>query len=137
MALANPVQVFPDVTSWATTYLRDALAARPEVYASGVTVAPWWDGTDLPARLVTARDDGGPRDGPVTKRCSVAVNVWAATESDAADLAALVAALLEAAAGNGPVVAHDGSTGPVRVPDNTGKSHRYLTADLVVRGADL
>lgn len=136
MALANPVQIFPDLSAWAGDYLRTAIAARPEPYASGVTVTGYWpEGRAMPPRLVTVRDDGGPRTGPVTKTVSVAVNVWAVNEHDCSDLALLVAALLEAAPGSGPVVAHEGATGPARVPDTT--PHRFLTADLVVRGADL
>lgn len=138
MALANPVQIFPDVAAWTIDYLRTALAARVEPYASGVTVRhTWHEGDSLPARLVTVRDDGGPRVGPVAKRVSVAVNVWAASEADCADLSLLVAALLEDAAARGPVISHDGSTGPVRVREPSETPHRYLTVDLIVRGADL
>lgn len=137
MALARPALIFPDVAAWAIGYLDAALDARAEGFASGVTVAGYWTGVALPARLVTVRDDGGPREGPVTKRCTLAVNVWAATQEDCTDLALLVAALLEDTPGVGAVVAHDGATGPVWVPDNSGRPHRYLTADLVVRGADL
>jgi hypothetical protein len=136
VALANPVQIFPDLSSWASDYLRTAIAARPEPYASSVTVTGYWpEGKAMPARLVTVRDDGGPRVAPVMKRVSLAVNVWAATEADCSDLSLLVAALLEDAAGSGPVIAHDGSTGPVRVRDST--PHRYLTADLLVQGEQL
>lgn len=137
MALARPVLIFPDIGLWATGYLSAALAARNEAYAAGAVVTGYWTADAMPARLVTVRDDGGPREGPVTKRCSVAVNVWADTEKDCTDLALLVAGLLEEAPGQGAVVAHDGATGPVWVRDNTSKAHRYLTADLVVRGADL
>jgi hypothetical protein len=139
VALANPVQIFPDVAALIGDYLRTAIAARPEAYASGVTVAGYWpEGKAIPARLVTVRDDGGPRLGPVTKLVTIAVNVWAATEADCSDLALLTAALLESAPGDGPpILAHDGATGPVRVPELSGKPHRYLTADLVVRGTDL
>lgn len=137
MALARPALVFPDVEAWAVGYLSAALSARPEPFAAGVRVTATWPAGQIPARLVAVRDDGGPRSGPTTKTTSVAVNVWAATQEDATDLALLVAGLLEAAPGHGAIVAHDGGTGPARVVEESGIPRRYLTADLVVRGADL
>lgn len=135
--MARPPLIFPDVEAWAVAYLAGELAGRPEAYASGVTVTATWPEGVIPARLVSVRDDGGPRLDPVTKVAGLGVNVWAATQEDAADLALLVAGLLEGASGVGPVVRHDGGTGPVRVVEESGRPHRYLTADLVVRGADL
>lgn len=135
--LARPVVIFPDVEAWAVGYLSAALAARPESVAVGVKVTATWPSGAIPARLVAVRDDGGPRSGPTTKTTSVAVNVWASTQEDATDLALLVAGLLERSVGSGPVVAHEGASGPVRVAEESGRPHRYLTADLVVRGADL
>lgn len=136
---ARPPLRFPDVEAWAVAYLVAALAARPvgETYADNVTVTAYWPDQSMPGRLVVVRDDGGPRVSAVTKLCSLAVNVWAETEEVATDLTLLVAGLLEQAPGNGSVVRHDGATGPARVEESSEKPHRYLTADLVVRGADL
>lgn len=133
---AAPAVLFPDTKSWAISYLSSALAARPEAVASGVTVAGKVPAT-MPARLVTIRDDGGPRSSAVTKRVSLGVNVWAGTDQDAAGLAALVAALLEDSSGKGAVVAHLSTSGPVEAVEASGKPHRYLSVDLSVRGTAL
>ena len=133
---SKPPLIFPDMALWSVTYLRAALTARAESYASGVsvlTIVP----NALPTRLVTVRDDGGPRSPDVTKVSSLGINVWAANDADCTDLANLVAGLLEAAVGNGPVVGHLGSSGPYPVADPGAKPHRYLSADLVIRGASL
>ena len=131
----RPSILWPDVEAWAITYLTAALAARDEPYAAGVPVRKDV-GEAMPPRLVTIRDDGGGR-GDVTRTSGIGVNVWATTDEDCSDLARLVCALLEAAAGNGPVVAVTGSFGPFPVPDETRKPHRYMSVDLVVTGAPL
>ena len=141
--MKQPAVVFPDVKAWAVSYLSAALGARAESYASGVSVRsrvpaetvadPW----PVSGRLVTVRDDGGSRVGPVTRRTLLAVNVWADTEKNTADLAALVVALLEDAAGSGPVVAHDNTSGPVEVVEESTRPRRYASVDIIVRGSDL
>lgn len=133
---SKPPQIFPDMALWAVTYLRAALTARPESYASGVSVLTKVPNT-LPARLVTVRDDGGPRGADVTKTASLGINVWAANDADCTDLANLIAGLFEAAVGNGPVVGHLSASGPYPVPDEGAKPHRYLSVDLAIRGAAL
>lgn len=133
--LAKPAVVFPDAVAWAVGYLRDALEARPEAVASGVEVAATAP-DPIPTRLITLRDDGGPRGATVTKTNSLALNVWAASEEDAADLMALAVALLEAAPGDGPVVGHAGTSGPFPIPD-ADKPHRYASVDLLFRGVSL
>jgi hypothetical protein len=136
VAFSKPPVLFPDVKAWAVGYLTGALAGRPEPVASGVAVRTVVPAT-MPARLVTVRDDGGPRSSDVTKVASLGVNVWAATAADASDLSALVAALFEAAPGDGPVVAHEGASGPFEVAEDTGKPHWYLSVDLRIRGTAL
>lgn len=131
---AKPSVVLPDVEAWAVTYLTAALAARVESYADATVSNKVPDET--PARLVTVRDDGGPR-GEVTRSAAVAVNVWCDTEADASDLARLVVALLEQAPGNGPVVGWSSTAGPTRVPEESGRPHWFATVDLVVRGSAL
>lgn len=133
---SKPPLIFPDMALWAVTYLRAALTARAEPYASGVSVLTKVPNT-VPARLVTVRDNSGARRADVTKVASLGVNVWAANDADCTDLANLIAGLFEASVGNGPVVGHLGSFGPYPVPDESARPLRYLTVDLVVRGTSL
>jgi len=133
---AKPAVVFTDLEAWAVTYLVAALAARAESYASGVTVSNRVPEA-LPARLVTVRDDGGPRSPTVTKTSSLGVNVWASSAADATDLARLVVALLEQSAGSGPVKGSTATSGPYRVPEQSGTPHWYASVDLVHRGTSL
>jgi len=132
---AKPDVVFTDLEAWAVTYLGAQLAARAEPFTNGVTVDHVTP-VPLPARLVTVRDDGGPR-GAVTKTSSLAVNVWAATEEDASDLVRMVVALLERSAASGRVVGHVSTAGPARVPEESGTPHWFASVDLVHRGTSL
>lgn len=123
--------VFPDIELWATDYLRDALAARPESYASDVFVA-----TTVPSprrdRMVIVRRDGGPRLDAVRERARIAVRVFAATEEDVTDLARMVRALLWVGADGKPVSRVDELSGPSAIPDE--QPHRYMTFELIARG---
>ena len=129
--------IFPDVELWATTYLRAALAARPEPYAvarvgnskASEKVKPY------PARQVVVRRDGGPQDG-LFDDARVTVRVWGDDEQDAADLSRLVRALLMVAPGDGPVVRVESSTGPQGVPGDT-QPQKFFTVDIRTRGSDL
>jgi hypothetical protein len=136
--LNKPPVVFPDMAHWAVDYLVAALAARPagETFADNVKVATKVPSA-MPARLITVRDDGGPRQPTVTKTNGLGVNVWAATEADASDLARLTVALLEASAGNGPIVGHISTSGPYPVVEESTKPHWYASVDLSVRGVPL
>lgn len=140
MALGKPPVLFGDSAAWATAYLRAAINDRPEPYADSVTVRtqkPTATDTDPPpasGRVVTIRDDGGPRGLDVTKTITLGVNVWADNEGECADLALLSAVLLEAAPGDGPVVAHVATSGPFPLADRSEKPHRYLSVDLLVSG---
>lgn len=128
--MSLPVVIFPDVELWAVTWLRAALAARSEPYASGVTVASKVPST-MPARLVWVRRDGGPRDGVALERPRLGVNVYAATEKDAADLANLVRALLWSAPDGDPVCRVDELSGPSPIADT--KPRRFMTFELLLR----
>lgn len=132
--LGTPAVLFPDGEVWAITYLKAALLARPvgETFADNVTVSNVVP-TTMPARMVTIRDDGGPRQA-VTKTVAFGVNVWAATDADCSALARLVVALFEASPSSGPVVAHESTSGPYRVIEESLKPHRYASVDLRVRG---
>lgn len=141
--VARPAILFGDAAAWGTGYLRAALAARGEAYTDDVTVRsqkPTAVDTDLPpasGRVVTVRDDGGPRDAELTKVVTLGVNVWADDEADCVDLALMCAALLESAPGFGPVVAHVATSGPFPLADQSNKPHRYLSVDLRVTGEPL
>lgn len=136
--LTKPAVVFPDVVAWAVGYLRTELAARPvgETFADDVYVHHYTPKT-LPRRLVTVRDDGGQRRPDVRKTASLGINVYAESVAVAADLANLVAALLEQAPGDGPVVGHLATSGPYPVGEESEKPRRYLGVDLIVRGSSL
>lgn len=143
--LQRPPVLFPDVLDWACEYLPLALAARPETYTANVVVTDHYPtgGTDDPmpasGRVVTVRDDSGPRDPTVTRTSTLGFNVYAKKRAEAKKLALMVDALMEAAVGNGAIVAHRGSTGPLFVQDpaDLGRPHFYLSVDLGVRGSAL
>lgn len=128
--------IFPDVALWATEYLRDALKARPETYATGVRVD-----TKMPAqrpkRAVILRRDGGPRLDGVRESARVSAQVWASTEQDVNDLTRLVRALMWAAPDGRPVVRVADSAGPSTIVDESKQPGRYMTFDVTVRGTPL
>lgn len=130
---SKPTVMFTDIEAWAVGYLDTALTASSEPYADGAEVSNRTP-DEMPARMVTVRDDGGPRSA-VTKVASLAVNVWAETEEDASDLIRLVVALLESATADGPIVGHQATSGPARVPEESGVPHWFASVDLVHRGA--
>lgn len=132
---SKPAVIFTDVEAWAVGYLQAALDASSEPYAEDVAVSNRTP-KRMPARMVTVRDDGGPRSA-VTKVASLAVNVWAQSEEDASDLMRLVVALLESATANGPIVGHESTSGPARVPEESGDPHWFGSVNLVHRGASL
>jgi len=129
-----PLVTFPDVELFLTGWLRTALAARTELFKVGVVVASAVP-TNRPARLVTIRRDGGPRIDVARESARIGVNVYAATEQDAAALAGLVRALLWACPDGAPICRAVELSGPSPVADVVPR--RYMTFELVVRGADL
>lgn len=133
MTLQPAEVIFPDAELWATAALRAALATRTETYKSGVIVSNAVPAT-RPARLVTIRRDGGPTDG-LFDRPRFGVNVWAATEKDAADLARLVTALFRLLPGDGTCVAVRQASGPSPIPD--AQPRRYMTFEATLRGTPL
>lgn len=131
-----PVVVQPDVELWATGWLRQALAGRPEPYAAGVYVS-----NTVPAprrdRMVVVRRDGGLRLDLLREVARLGVQVWATTEQDATDLARLVAGLLWAAPNGDPVVKVTQPTGSTPAADASRQPLRYMTFELTVRGTQL
>ena len=128
--------LFPDVELHFTTYLRTALAGRPESYAAGVSVARTAPPT-MPARLVTIRRDGGPQLDVVRESARLTVNVWHDSQQGCTDLARLVRALLWAAPNDGPVLRVDLNSGPSQVPESNDKPHLVMVFDAIIRGEDL
>lgn len=121
--------VFPDVELWATGYLRSALDARSEtVFVSN-------EDTENEGRRVIFRDDGGWRANETMQARRFGCRVFGTDKQDTSDLAALVAALLEDATGDGPVKRVTVAP-PFPVPDPTGPM-RYFTGELFVTGTPL
>lgn len=133
MTLQPAAILFPDADLWGTGMIRAKLAVRTEAYKSGVVVSNSVPAT-RPARLVTVRRDGGSVSG-VFDRPRFGVNVWAATEKDVADLAALVSALFLLAAGDGVCVSVRQVSGPSPIPD--AQPRRYMTFEAKLRGSAL
>ena len=127
-----PVVIFPDVELWAASYLRTALADRPEAYAAGVYV-----GNTVPEtrqdRMVVIRRDGGPT-SRLRDTARLTVNVWGQSDQEATDLARLVGALLWAAPDGDPVIYITQPTGPTPVADPSRQPLRLQTFELTVRG---
>ncbi len=146
MPQMRPALVYADPAQWGVNYLTSRLSGRSEPFAQDVDVRgsapdestddPWPEST----RLVTVREDGGSRQ-LFSKSVRLAVNVWSGNRpqdaGDCADLAELVAALLDDSPGHGSVVAVTASNGPFPVPEKSGRPHRYLTVELVFTGSAL
>ena len=128
----RPVVLMPDVELWAVEWLRAALAARSEPYASGVTVVTKVPAS-IPSRLVQVRRDGGARIDVARDNPRLTVNVWADTEADVSDLAGLVRALLWSAPDGDPVCRVVELSGPSPIADT--KPRRFMTFELITRGA--
>jgi hypothetical protein len=137
-----PVIVVPDAELWWVGWLRTALAARTEPYASGVYVSntrpsaeDWKKShptTPYPVRMVTFRRDGGPRVDLVHSIARLGINVRAATEKDVTDLAGLVEGLVLSVRTTGPVEAVGSSSGPSPVEDS--QPRRFFTVEAIIRG---
>lgn len=133
MTLQPAPIVFPDAELWATAALRSALAGRDEEYATGVKISNAVP-TTRPARLVTIRRDGGAAAG-ILDNPRLGVNVWAATEQDATDLARLVTALLLSLPGDDVCVRMRQAAGPSPVAD--AQPRRFMSFEAALRGSAL
>jgi hypothetical protein len=134
--MTAPLLVFPDVELWATAYLRAALGARPEAYASQVYVSNAVPTTRQP-RMVIVRRDGGPMLDRWREAARLTVRVWGGTEREATDLARLVAALLWVSADGNPVLRVTQPTGTTPVADDSKQPLRLLAFELTVRGTPM
>lgn len=130
----SEIIVTPDVDTWAYDYLDDALDGRSESYADATVAIRAPEPTEKVNRYVWVRRDGGPRISRVLDVPLLAVNVICESEKDCADLSALVAGLLLAAADGDPVTSVRQILGPSPVDDPTGLPRRYMTFELTVRG---
>lgn len=127
--------IFPDIVAETVTYLQAALDARPEAYADSVTVTNRYQG-ETPARQVVVSRDGGARNW-LLEQPRIRLNVWAADDADATDLASMCLALLMAWPDGQPVVAARQLSGPSEVEEANGRSRRLVLAELTVRGTQL
>lgn len=123
--------LFPDVVLEVCSHLAGALAAREEDYCADVLVANALPATSpRPFRAVTVRSDGGRRASAVHRVERIGVNVWAANEQQAADLARMVSALLM---GTPAPVDHVAELSAfAEVPDESQQPHRYGTFAVTV-----
>lgn len=128
-----------DVEAEFIGYLTSALQARPEPYASQVSVRnrvpdERAGGTPWPAsgRLIVVRDDGGPTTPDIRATARIGVRVWGPTEAETADLALLASALV--GAWRSPTVRASRPTRPYSVIEESGRAARYFTAELMIRG---
>jgi hypothetical protein len=146
------VALYPDAELVGVTFLRAALAARAEAYATGVLVGTKPRAGVLPQKYVRVRRVGGSEAFRVADSPRLQVQVWFGTGADATDesnrvaLAQLVWALLRGMrsaevtipAWPVPVVCYRVATfgGPVTLPDpaDVSRSITQLTVEVAMRG---
>jgi hypothetical protein len=130
----QPVAALPvDADLWWIVYLRGSLVGRDEPYATGVyfdRAVP----TTRRDRMVICRRDGGNVTG-LFDRPRVALDVWAKTESDATNLAALIVALALEAPGTSSCVRVRHMSGPNSVADPSGQPRRLSLIEATHRVA--
>jgi alkylated DNA nucleotide flippase Atl1 len=133
-----PPVIFPDIELFTTTYLRAALAARPEPVTTGVYVSNKVP-TTRRDRMVIVRRDGGFRVSAVLDAARVSVQVFGKTDQEATDLARLVRALLHNATtdSTAPVTRVVDQSGPSPVADESGQPLMFLVVELYTRGSAL
>jgi hypothetical protein len=128
----QPVAALPiDADLWWIVYLRGALVGRSEPYAQSVyfdRAVP----TTRRDRMVIVRRDGGNVRG-VFDRPRVALDVWAKTEADATNLAALIVALAFDAPGTSSCVRVEHLSGPNSVADPSGQPRRLALIEATHR----
>jgi hypothetical protein len=127
-----PAVLFGDIVADAIVYLRAAILARSESYTDNVTVSAIYGGTP---REVTVTRDGGPRRG-LFEHPRLRLNIWAATDADATDLANMVLALIMAWPNGSPVVSAATLSGPSAI-EEPGARRRYALVELMIRGVQL
>jgi hypothetical protein len=126
--MAAPAVRFPDATLLATTYLRPLLA--PVHVGSQVP-------RERPVEMVLLRRLGGPRRNPIVDDARIDVQVWAADDPRASELAETARYYLARICEHVPEVrVSTEETGPTLIPDAPSDVPRALmTVVLSVRGA--
>jgi hypothetical protein len=131
--------IFPDIEKVLVADLKAALLDREESYAQNVyvsTIKPAVDKKPYPSRIITFRNDGGPRLDHVRKLERIGVNIWCDTYADANALTRLVEALLEDLTGEEIKMVNITLSG-VRVNEEGPQEHRYITLELITKGTNL
>lgn len=132
----QPIAAPPiDADLWWIVYLRGALVGRPESYAQNVHFGRKVPNPRLD-RMVIVRRDGGSVRGAFD-RPRVTFDVWAKTDKDATDLAALVTALAFDAPGTNGCVRVEHLSGPLDVTDESGQPRRSVLIEATHRVAVL
>lgn len=133
----QPVAATPvDADLWWIVYLRGAFVGRVESYATNVYFDRRVPSTRKD-RMVIVRRDGGSLEG-LFDHPRIALDVWAKTEQDATNLAALVVALaLKAplAAAGVTYVSH--LSGPNAAADESGQPRRLSLIEATHRAVVL
>lgn len=128
--------VYPDVEGLVCDYLRAALVGRSEAYATDVYIDIKIPNPREPVMVIPRRDGGS--EGELRDQARVSFQVFAESEQDANDLAALVLALLRAMPGQvADVLQVAVQSGPTAVGDPSAKPKRYIVAEIHTRGAQL
>lgn len=129
------VVVPPDLEAFLVGYLRAVLGVEVDNKVPG-----GWDGT---ARLVTVRDDGGPKTGLTTFDRSVGVTVYAGSRQDPSDASAIARRAFAALTSptiawekGSPIAAveDDGCLGPYQTTDDHDSAAYYMTVEYSVVG---
>jgi hypothetical protein len=132
----QPVAATPiDAELWWITYLRASLTGRTEPYATGV----YFDRrvpTTRRDRMVIVRRDGGFVRG-LFDFPRVSLDVWAKTEQDATNLAALMVGLALGAPLDSDVVSVTHISGPNDVADPSGQPRRQSLIEAKHRAVSL
>lgn len=135
--MATPV-LFADATALVIDHLHSALASHAGPATPVMQNVP----TQRPPRFVTVLRTGGPRLNLVVDGAQITVDSWGKNDEDAADLAQLNRALINAMRGT-TVAGHaiyriDEVGGPANLPDPVSNQSRYRQTFIVaIRGAAL
>lgn len=133
------VVIYPDTEKVVVAALQGLLDGSADPVAANTRVSTIKAPSDVqpyPEKSVVVRSDGGVDLDKVRRLDRIGINIWAPDYETANDLSRLVAALVRDITGPDikkvRVVLH-----PVRIDEAGPEEHRYLTAEIVVKGADL
>jgi hypothetical protein len=128
-----PVVRYADPLLWITGYIRAALVALGK---SDVRVSDRYDETNTD-RAVWVLPTGGHRLTVVTATRRFGINIYAPgpTGQPVNTLAEDVRSALAACPGSGAVKAYTELSAPVPIDDPNGIPRRYMTCEIVIKGA--